>query len=150
MFSFIHFYFEVTKILEIFRKRIILRRMYQGGSSAKKGPMIAIREQDVELLRGADVRACEWPSDDFMVEAGFKEEFDAYVRNAYLEDFLQDKCPQYYQLTDSFVRRFKYNCSCNSPSVLFDIYDTSYTMDLEDFTTACKLPQRGDTSPTYL
>ena len=49
-----------------------------------------------------------------MVEAGFKEEFDAYVRNADLEDFLQDKCPQYYQLTDSFVRRFKYKCSRNS------------------------------------
>ena len=82
--------------------------MYQGGSSVKKGPRIAMREQDVELLRDADVRACEWPSDNFMIEAGFKEEFDAYVRNAELEDFSQDKCPQYYQLTDSFVRRFKY------------------------------------------
>ena len=79
------------------------RRMYQGGSSVRKGPRIAICEQDVELLRDADVRACEWPSDNFMVEAGLKEEFDAYVRNAELEDFLQDKCPQYYQLTDSFV-----------------------------------------------
>ena len=76
----------------------MLRRMYQGGSSVKKGPRIAIREQDVELPRDADVRACEWPSDDFMVEAGFKEEFYADVRNAELEDFLQDKCPQYYQL----------------------------------------------------
>ena len=75
------------------------RRMYQGDSSVKKGPRIAIREQDVELPRDADVRSCEWPPDDFMVEAGFKEEFDAYVRNAELEDFLQDKCPQYYQLT---------------------------------------------------
>ena len=69
------------------------RRMHQGGSSVKKGPMIAIHEQDVELPRDADVRACEWPSDNFMVEAGFKEEFDAFVRNAKLEDFLQDKCP---------------------------------------------------------
>ena len=77
--------------------------MYQGGSSVKKGPRIAIREQDVELPRDADVRACEWPSDDFMVEAGFKEEFDAYVHNAKLEDFLQDKCPQYYQLTNFCV-----------------------------------------------
>ena len=119
------------------------RRMYQGGSSVKKGPRIAMREQDVELSRDADVRACEWPSDDFMVKAGFKEEFDAYVRNAELEDFLQDKYPQYHQLTDSFVRRFKYNCTRNSPSVIFDIYDTSYTMDLEDFTTACRLPQWG-------
>ena len=42
------------------------------------------------------------------------------------------------------MRRFKYNCTRNSPSVLFDIYDTSYTMDLEDFTTACKLPQWGN------
>ena len=70
-----------------------------------------------------------------MVEAGFKEEFDAYVCNAKLEDFLQDKCPQYYQLTDSFVRTVEYISARNSPSVMFDIYDTSYTMDLEDFTT---------------
>ena len=118
----------------------MLRRMYQGGSSAKKGPRIAICEQDVNLPRDANVRACEWPSDDFMVEVGLKEEFDAYVRNAELEDFLQDKCPQYYQLTDSFVRRFKYKSSRNSQSVLFDIYDKSYTMDLEDFNAACKLP----------
>ena len=75
-----------------------------------------------------------------MVQAGIKEEFDAYVCNAELEDFLQDKCHQYYQLTDSFVQRFEYISSRNSPSVMFDIYDTSYTMDLEDFTTACKLP----------
>ena len=122
----------------------MLRRMCQGGSSAKKGPRIAIREQDVELPRNACVRACELPSDNFMIEAGFKEEFDAYVRNAELEDFLQDKCPQYYQLTDSFVRRFKYNCTRNSPSVLFDIYDTSYTMDLADFENACKLLQWGN------
>ena len=71
------------------------------------------------------------------------------MRNADLEDFLQDKCPQYYQLTDSFVRRFKYKCSRNSPSVLFDIYDTSYTMDLEDFTTACKLPQWGNVNDPH-
>lgn len=110
--------------------------MYQGGSSIKKGPKLAMHEQDDELPRDVEVRACEWPSDDFMVNAGFKNEFDAYVRNADLEDFLQDKCPQYYKLTDSFVGRFKYKCSRNSQSVLFDIYDTSYTMDLEDFTTA--------------
>ena len=71
------------------------------------------------------------------------------MHNAELEDFLQDKCPQYSQLTDSFVRRFKYNCTRNSPSVLFDIYDTSYTMDLEDFTTACKLPQWGNTNDPH-
>ena len=57
---------------------------------------------------------------------------------------MQDKCPQYYYLTDSFMRRFKFSSSRNSQSVLFDIYDESYTMDLEDFATACKLPQWGN------
>ena len=68
----------------------MFRKMYQGGSSRKQGPRAAIREPDHELPRDAKVRACEWPSDDFMVNAGFKDEFDAYVRNADLEDFLQD------------------------------------------------------------
>ena len=116
------------------------RRMYQGGSSTKRGPRCAMREQDDEPLREGEVRACEWPSEEFMVNAGIKDEFAAYVRNADLEDFIQDKCPQYYQLTDSFVRRFKFTSSRNSHNIIFDIYDQSYTMDLEDFTTACKLP----------
>ena len=59
---------------------------------------------------------------------------------------MQDKCPQYYYLTDSFVRRFKFTSLRNSPTVLFNIYDKSYTMDLEDFNTACKLPQWGNVS----
>ena len=78
-----------------------------------------------------------------MVKEDIKDKFDAYVCNADLEEFMQDKCPQYYYLTDSFVRRIKFTSSRNSPTVLFDIYDKSYTMDLEDFTTACKLPQWG-------
>ena len=86
------------------------------------------------------MRSCEWPSEEFMVNAGIKDEFDAYVRNADLEDFMQDKCPRYYHLTDSIVRRFKFTSLRNSQNALFDIYDQSYTMDLEDFTTACKLP----------
>ena len=81
-----------------------------------------------------------------MVRAGIKEEFDAYVRNADLESFEADKCRQYHYLTDSFVRRFEFSSSRNSQTVLFDLYDKSYTMDLEDFNTACKLPQWGDVS----
>ena len=69
------------------------RKMYQGGSSRKQGPRIAICEQDDELPRVAYVRPCEWPSEEFMVRVGIKDEFDAYVRNADLEDFMQDKCP---------------------------------------------------------
>ena len=71
------------------------RRMYQGGSSTKRGPRRAMHEQDDEPPTEAEVWACEWPSEDFMVNAGIKDEFYAYVRNADLEDFIQDKCPQY-------------------------------------------------------
>ena len=78
-----------------------------------------------------------------MVRAGIKEEFEAYVCNAELEGFVSDKCPQCHYLTNSFVRRFKFTSSHNSHTVLFDLYDKSYTMDLEDFNTACKLPQWG-------
>ena len=83
----------------------MFRKMYQGGSSRKQGPRLAIREQDDEPLREAYVQPCQWPSEEFMVKAGIKDEFDAYVCNADLEVFMQDKCPQYYHLTDSFVRR---------------------------------------------
>ena len=68
------------------------------------------------------------------------------MRNAELEGFVSDKCPQYHYLTDSFVRRFKFTSSRNSHTVQFDLYDKSYTMDLEDFTTACNLPQWGSAS----
>lgn len=81
-----------------------------------------------------------------MVRAEIKEEFEAYVHNADLESFMADKCRQYHYLTDSFVRRFEFSSSCNSQIVLFDLYDKSYTMDLEDFNTACKLPQWGNVS----
>ena len=125
------------------------RKMYQGGSSRKKGHRLAIREQDDEPPREAQVRACEWPSEDFMVRAGIKEEFDAYVRNADLESFEADKCRQYHYITDSFVRRFEFTSSRNSQNVQFDLYDKSYTLDLEDFNTACKLPQWGSASEPH-
>ena len=84
----------------------MLRKMYQGGSSRKQGPRPAIREPDHEPPREAQVRPCEWPSETFMIRAGIKEEFDVYVHNVELESFVSDKCPQYYHLTNSFVRRF--------------------------------------------
>ena len=83
----------------------MLRKMSHGGSSRKQGPRPAMRELDDEPPRDAQVRPCEWPSEDFMVQAGIKEEFDVYVRNADLESFVADKCCQYHYLTDSFVIR---------------------------------------------
>ena len=60
----------------------MFRKMYQGGSSRKQGPRLVIREPVDEPLREAHVRPCEWPPEDFMVRAGIKDEFDAYVCNA--------------------------------------------------------------------
>jgi len=86
------------------------------------------------------VRPCEWPLDEFMVHAGFKDEFDPYVQNADLEEFISDKCRQYYYLTDSFVRKFEFSSKRSTYTILFYLYDKSYTMDLEDFSDACKVP----------
>src|SRR3954466_13100433 len=124
----------------------MLRKMFQGSSSRKQGPRLAMRDADEETPREAPVRPCEWPSENFMDRAGIKEEFNAYLRNADLVSFEADKCRQYHYLTSTFVRRFEFSSSHNSPTVLFDLYEKSYTMDLEDFTSACKLPQWGSVS----
>lgn len=63
-----------------------------------------------------------------------------------LYSFEADKCHQYYYLTDSFVIRFEFTSPRNSQTILFDLDDKSYTMDLEDFNTSCKLPQWGNVS----
>ena len=71
------------------------------------------------------------------------------MRNADLESFEEDKCSQYHYLTDSFVRRVEILLSRNSQTVMFDLYDKSYTMDLEDFNIACKLPQWSNVSEPH-
>ena len=58
----------------------MFRRMFQGGSSRKQGPRLAMRDADEEPPRDAPVRPCEWPSENFMNQVGIKEEFSAYLR----------------------------------------------------------------------
>ena len=100
--------------------------MYQGGPSRKQRPRLTMHDADDEPPRDAPVRACEWPSEDFMDQEGIKEEFNAYLRNADLVSFEAEKCPQYHYLTSSFVRRFEFSSSRNSQTVLFDLYENSY------------------------
>ena len=71
----------------------MLRKMFQGGSSKKQGPRLAMRDADKEPPRDAPVRPCEWLSENFMDRAGIKEEFKAYLRNASIKDFEANKCP---------------------------------------------------------
>ena len=51
-----------------------------------------MRDADDEPPRDALVRPCEWPSENFMDRAGIKEEFNAYLRNADLVSFEEEKC----------------------------------------------------------
>ena len=103
----------------------MLRKMFQGGSSRKQGPRHVMRDADDEPPRDTPVRPCVWPSENFMDRAGIKEEFNAYLRNADLVSFEEEKCRQYYYLTSSFVRRFEFSSSCNSQTVMFDLYENS-------------------------
>jgi hypothetical protein len=70
------------KISENYQK--MFRKIFHGGSSSKKPARPAIRELDTESPRPAIVKACEWPSDPFMTQAGIEEEFYMYVENAQL------------------------------------------------------------------
>jgi hypothetical protein len=74
---------------------------------------------------------------------GIKEEFDMYVRNAELTDFLTDKCPQYHDLTDSFIRKFKYVSHRTSHDVIFNLYEKPFRMSVEEFNDACRIPSWG-------
>ena len=65
--------------------------MFQGGSSGKQGPRLAMRDADEEPPRDAPVCPCEWPSENFMDRAGIKEEFNAYLPNADLVSFEEEK-----------------------------------------------------------
>ena len=51
----------------------MLRKMFQGGSSRKQGPRLAMRDADEEPPKDAPVRPCEWPSENFMDRAGIKD-----------------------------------------------------------------------------
>ena len=100
----------------------MFRRNYHGGSPSKRGPHLAIREPDPYQPRNAPVQPCEWPSDEFMMDASFKDDFDTFVHNVGLEEFISYKCEQYTTLTASFVRRFKFSVSRDT-SIQFDLYE---------------------------
>ena len=51
----------------------MLRKIFQGGSSKKQGPRIAMHDADEDPPRDTPVRPCEWPSKNFMDHARIKE-----------------------------------------------------------------------------
>jgi hypothetical protein len=64
--SLVYFYLKLLKISEIFQKKNMFRKLYQGVRSRKQVPRLAMRDADDEPPRNAPVRPCEWPSENFM------------------------------------------------------------------------------------
>ena len=87
-----------------------------------------------------------------MIQANIKEEFDMYVHNVGLTEFVSDKCSQYLNLIDSFLRKFAYVPHQNSHIVFFNPYENPFRLDLDEFCEAreisfcgiCTEPRKSD------
>ena len=70
----VHFYFEVTKNFRLFQK--IMKKFLRGSSSRSKEKQKEEEQKPkFNLPRTAEVRPCEWRSDDFLRRAGIYEDF---------------------------------------------------------------------------
>ena len=96
--------FEVTKNFRLFQK--IMKRLLRGSSSrsSKEKQKEEEEKPKFNLPRTAEVRPCEWPSDDFLRRVGIYEDFYLLIENAGLTDFLHDQRHQYLLLTNTFVQ----------------------------------------------
>ena len=95
------------------------------------------------MPRTAEVRPCEWPSDDFLREAGIYDDFYSLAENAGLTDFLRDQRHQYLLLTNTFVQNFYYYPRESPSSVEFHLYDVVKKMSLYEFCRVCKITFKG-------
>ena len=106
-----------------------MKRFLRGSSSrSSKGKQSEEAQRPkYNLPRTAEVRPCEWPSDDFLREAGIYDDFYSLAENAGLTDFLRDQRHQYLLLTNTFVQNFYYFPKESPPSVEFHLYDVVAT-----------------------
>ena len=82
--------------------------IFRNFSSKKnaKGVTGESSDNDLNTLRMAEVRPCEWSCNVFLGEAGIQQDFYHLVQNAGLTPFLEDKFNQYLLLTNTFVQNF--------------------------------------------
>ena len=66
-------------------------------------------EPSASSTREAAIKSCLWLCNDFMANAGIKEEFEQYVHNAELSPYIEDKCNQHLSLTESFTKEYKFH-----------------------------------------
>ena len=92
--------FEVTKNFRNFQK--MMKRFLRGSSSRSSKDMQSEEDKrpKYNLPRTAEVRPCEWPSNDFLRAAGIDDDFYELAENAGLTDFLRD--PRTVSLTHQY------------------------------------------------
>ena len=120
----------------------MLRKFLRGPSSQSSQEKQAKEKEQAKynLPRLAEVRACEWPCNDFLKEAGIHEDFYSLIENADLTDFLHDRIDQYILLTNTFGQIFYYYPKKSPPAVSFHLYDEFREMSLRDFCAVCRIP----------
>ena len=122
-----------------------MRRLLRGSSSrsSKDKQNEEAQRPKYNLPRIAKIRSCEWPSDNFLREAGIYEDFYSLIKNAGLTDFVRDQRPQYLLLTNTFVQNFYFFPKESPPSVEFHLYDVVKKMPLSEFCAICNIPPEG-------
>src|SRR3954470_11732358 len=92
----------------------------------------------VEMLDLLPAEAKAFPCDDFMENAGIKEEFYALCENAGLTRLVTSRVPQYETLTAVFVNSFRFYSE--NDTVVFRLYDRLLTMPMNRFCEVLGLP----------
>ena len=102
-----------------------MKRLLRGSSSrsSKDKQSEEDKRPKYNLPRTAEVRACEWPSEDFLRAVGIYDDFYYLVENAGLIDFLHDQREHYLLLTNIFVKNVYFHAKKSPPSVEFHLYD---------------------------
>ena len=98
-----------------------MKRLLRGSSSRSSKEKQKEEEQKPKfnLPRTAEVRLCEWPSDDFLRRAGIYEDFYLLIENAGLTNYLRDQRHHYLLLTNTFVQNFYFFPKKSPPTVEF-------------------------------
>ena len=122
-----------------------MKRFLRGSSSrsSKEKQSEEAERPKYNLPRTAEVRPCEWLSNDFLIAAGIYDDFYELAENAGLTDFLRDQREQYLLLTNTFVQNFYYYPKESPPLVEFHLYDVVKKMSLDEFCGVCKIPFEG-------
>ena len=121
---------------------MLMKRLLRGSSS--RSSKEKAQKPKYNLPHTAEVRSCEWPSDDFLRAAGIYEDFYELAENAGLTAFLHDRRGHYLLLTNIFVQNFHFHARSSPPTVEFYLYDEHKEMSLYDFCRVCLIPFEGN------